>query len=295
MRPGEICILLRSMKNRAQIYENELTRLGVPVWTDSRVGFLETVEISTALSILRAVDNPLIDIHLTAAMMSPVYAFTADEMAVVRMHDRRSHLYLNCQAIAQQPEDEREQQLSQKCADFLSSFSQLRQIASSSPAHRLIQQLIDRTGLWDVVLAMKYGQIRKANLRLLIQYAQEYEAGGLKGIAGFLRFVDRMQQRGEDWSCAGAASDPLGCGAHHEHPSLQGTGISGGLFVRYGKEIQYPGPAQQYAAAFSAGLCLLRPWFCHPQAVSHRADGGAAAGTGALDAFGGDAHPLWLR
>ncbi len=208
VRPGEICILLRSMKNRAQIYENELTRLGVPVWTDSRVGFLETVEISTALSILRAVDNPLIDIHLTAAMMSPVYAFTADEMAVVRMHDRRSHLYLNCQAIiAQQPEDEREQQLSQKCADFLSSFSQLRQIASSSPAHRLIQQLIDRTGLWDVVLAMKYGQIRKANLRLLIQYAQEYEAGGLKGIAGFLRFVDRMQQRGEDWSCAGAASD----------------------------------------------------------------------------------------
>ena len=207
VRPGEICILLRSMKNRAQIYENELTRLGVPVWTDSRVGFLETVEISTALSILRAVDNPLIDIHLTAAMMSPVYAFTADEMAVVRMHDRRSHLYLNCQAIAQQPEDEREQQLSQKCADFLSSFSQLRQIASSSSAHRLIQQLIDRTGLWDVVLAMKYGQTRKANLRLLIQYAQEYEAGGLKGIAGFLRFVDRMQQRGEDWSCAGAASD----------------------------------------------------------------------------------------
>ena len=207
VRPGEICILLRSMKNRAQIYENELTRLGVPVWTDSRVGFLETVEISTALSILRAVDNPLIDIHLTAAMMSPVYAFTADEMAVVRMHDRRSHLYLNCQAIAQQPEDEREQQLSQKCADFLSSFLQLRQIASSSPAHRLIQQLIDRTGLWDVVLAMKYGQTRKANLRLLIQYAQEYEAGGLKGIAGFLRFVDRMQQRGEDWSCAGAASD----------------------------------------------------------------------------------------
>ena len=95
VRPGEICILLRSMKNRAQIYENELTRLGVPVWTDSRVGFLETVEISTALSILRAVDNPLIDIHLTAAMMSPVYAFTADEKAVVRMHDRRSHLNLS--------------------------------------------------------------------------------------------------------------------------------------------------------------------------------------------------------
>ena len=63
---------------------------------------------------------------------------------------------------------------------------------------QLIQQLIERTGLWDLVLAMKYGEVRKANLRLLIQYAQEYEAGGQKGIAGFLRFVDKMISRGED-------------------------------------------------------------------------------------------------
>lgn len=58
------------------------------------------MEISTALSILRAVDNPLIDIHLTAAMMSPVYGFTADDMAVLRLRDRSHHLYLNCQEIA---------------------------------------------------------------------------------------------------------------------------------------------------------------------------------------------------
>ena len=54
---------------------------------------------------------------------------------------------------------------------------------------------------------MKYGEVRKANLRLLIQYAQEYEAGGQKGIAGFLRFVDKMISRGEDWSCASSVTD----------------------------------------------------------------------------------------
>lgn len=210
VQPKDICILLRSMKNKAEVYANELSRIGVEVWTDSKAGFLDTVEVSTALSILRAVDNPLIDIHLTAAMMSPVYGFSADDMAVVRMKDRSSHLYQNCQAIAAaNTEDltEQETQRQELCQKFLQSFSELRLIASASPAHRLIQQLIEKTGLWDLVLAMKYGQTRKANLRLLIEYAQEYEAGGQKGIAGFLRFVDKMQSRGEDWACASSVTD----------------------------------------------------------------------------------------
>ena len=208
VQPKDICILLRSMKNKAEVYAAELARVGIEVWADARTGFLDTVEISTALSILRAVDNPLIDIHLTAAMMSPVYGFTADDMAVLRMKDRSAHLYLNCQAIAEgEGLSEQERSRQTMCQDFLASFSELRTIASSSPAHRLIQQLIDKTGLWDLVLAMKYGQTRKANLRLLMEYAQEYEAGGHKGIAGFLRFVDKMHQRGEDWPCASPVSD----------------------------------------------------------------------------------------
>lgn len=208
VRPKDICILLRSMKNRAEIYSDELSKQGIEVWTDAKNGFLESVEISTALSILRAVDNPLIDIHLTAAMMSPVYGFTADDMAVLRLRDRSRHLYLNCQEIAVGENlSEQEKSRQQLCQKFLDSFAQLRVIASASPAHQLIQQLIERTGLWDLVLAMKYGEVRKANLRLLIQYAQEYEAGGQKGIAGFLRFVDKMISRGEDWSCASSVTD----------------------------------------------------------------------------------------
>lgn len=208
VRPKDICILLRSMKNKAELYSGELARRGIESFADARGGFLDTVEISTALSILRAVDNPLIDIQLTAAMMSPVYGFTADDMAVVRLHDRRRHLYLNCREIAQgenlSPQEVSRQAL---CKRFVDSLGELRAIAASSPAHRLIQQMIERTGLWDLVLAMEYGEGRKANLRLLIDYAQEYEAGPQKGLAGFLRFVDKMVERGEDWPCASATSD----------------------------------------------------------------------------------------
>ena len=208
IEPGDICILLRSMKNRAEIYSSALSRQGIEVWTDTRAGFLSSTEVSTALSILRAVDNPLMDICLTAAMMSPVYGFSSDDMAVIRMKDRNAHLYSNCQMIASGQElTEEEAKRQPLCKKFMDSFAELRQIASSSPAHRLIQRLLEVTGLWDIVLAMKNGEIRQANLRLLIEYAQEYEAGGQKGISGFLRFVDRMLERGEDWSCAGSVTD----------------------------------------------------------------------------------------
>ncbi|MEI3580346.1 MAG: hypothetical protein V8Q30_10415 [Acutalibacteraceae bacterium] len=45
------------------------------------------------LSLLRAVDNPLLDIDLAAAMLSPAAAFTPDELAEIRLKGRDRSLY----------------------------------------------------------------------------------------------------------------------------------------------------------------------------------------------------------
>lgn len=39
VRPKDICILLRSMKNRAEIYSDELSKQGIEVWTDAKRAF----------------------------------------------------------------------------------------------------------------------------------------------------------------------------------------------------------------------------------------------------------------
>lgn len=78
---GDFCILLRSKKGRSDIYAAELTKAGVPVTTAGDRGFFATPEISLALSLLRVIDNPLLDVPLLAVLLSPLYGFTPDDLA----------------------------------------------------------------------------------------------------------------------------------------------------------------------------------------------------------------------
>ena len=54
--------------------------------------------------------------------------------------------------------------------------------------------LCDETGFENIVRSMPGGE-GFANLRLLEQYAAEYEAYGYNGISGFVRFIDRLKKR----------------------------------------------------------------------------------------------------
>ena len=46
------------------------------------------------LNLLRVIDNPLQDIPLLSVLLSPLYGFTPDELAELRVLDRRAPLYL---------------------------------------------------------------------------------------------------------------------------------------------------------------------------------------------------------
>ena len=80
----DFCILLRSSNQYAPRYAESLRALGIPAWAASN-GFFSASEVATILSFLRVIDNPNQDIPLLAVLMSPVYGFTADDMARLRV------------------------------------------------------------------------------------------------------------------------------------------------------------------------------------------------------------------
>lgn len=80
----DFCVLLRSSNQYAPRYAENLRALGIPAWAASTGGFFSASEIATILSFLRVIDNPNQDIPLLAVLMSPVYGFTADDMARLR-------------------------------------------------------------------------------------------------------------------------------------------------------------------------------------------------------------------
>lgn len=195
----DFCILLRSANRYAHEYARELSALGIPAWADTAGGFFAASEVQTALSLLRVIDNPMQDIPLLAVMMSPVYSFSPDDISEIRLHTRSGRLY---PAVLASANDGNE-----KAANFLNEIRKFRTLSATMPSDRLIRSIYDRTGLTDLVQAMPNGELRLANLRLLLSYAHKYESSGYNGLSGFLRFIERMQKSRADLSAASTISE----------------------------------------------------------------------------------------
>ena len=198
LRWSDCCILLRSANRFAAGYARELQRLGIPARADTAGGFFSAREVLLALSLLRCIDNPLLDIPLAAVMMSPIYGFTADDLARVRLLDRAAPLYLAARRAAE---------TNGAIASFLEELETFRGLAAALPSDRLLAELYSRTHLPELVQAMSGGELRLSNLRLLLGYASRYEQSGHGGLSGFLRFVDRLERKKADLAAAQSAGE----------------------------------------------------------------------------------------
>lgn len=95
IRYSDFAILFRSMKNHVDSYVEVFTDMSIPVQCDNSSNLFENNEIKLILSLLRTIDNPTKDISLLSTMMSPVYAFTADELAQIRIENKRKNFYFS--------------------------------------------------------------------------------------------------------------------------------------------------------------------------------------------------------
>ncbi|PWM41176.1 MAG: helicase-exonuclease AddAB subunit AddA [Clostridiales bacterium] len=194
VRPGDIGILLRSPRGKAELYLRELAALGIPAFCGAQSTYLQTLEVGTVLSILRATNNPLNDIPLVAAMMSPVYAFSAGEVAKIRLYQKGKPYYL---ALL-----EGQRQGDERCKGFLNDLRDFRRMAAGHSTARLLRYIYQRTALPELVGALDNPEGRLANLNLLIGYARTYENAGYRTLSQFLRFLEEVESAGDDLSPA---------------------------------------------------------------------------------------------
>lgn len=201
MRPAEysdFCILLRSMKGRGDLFAEALRRRGIGVRCERSEGFFSRPEIAAVLDVLRAVDNPLLDLPLAGAMLSEMFFFTPDDLARIRLKGRNLPFFRAVKLAAKDGDE--------KCARFLNFLSEMRTYAACESADAVLERIYEETQFPGIMRAGENGEEKLANLRLLIRYASEREAAGWKGIFGFLRFVDRLLEKGDDLEPAGQAS-----------------------------------------------------------------------------------------
>lgn len=196
----DFCILMRSAGGgRAEIYEKVLAENCIPAYVESKTGFFASPEISTMLSLMRVTDNPVQDVPLLAILLSPIFGFTADELAQMRINERKKPIYHCVRKAAADG--------NKKCQSFLEKLEELRMLSVTLPCNRFLEEMYDRTGYKAIATALPNGDLRKANLNRLVDYAEKYEESGKRGLSGFIRFIDRIQRRNSDLESAASVSE----------------------------------------------------------------------------------------
>ncbi len=190
---GDFTVLLRSVSKKAQIYADVFRKKGLPCFTETGSNFLSTKEISLALNFLRIIDNPKQDIPLLSVMMSPIFAFTPDDVSLIRLCGK-GDIY-SCLLLAAENGNE-------KAKAFLEEIARWRNLSVCLPASELITELYNETGLVSVFDAVDKSGMKRANLMLLFDYACTYEKSGYSGLSSFIRFVDRLSGQKQELSGA---------------------------------------------------------------------------------------------
>lgn len=198
----DFCVLLRNANSHAHVYASELQQCGIPAWSDTAGTFFGTTEVAVMLSVLRVIDNPVQDIPLLSVLMSPIAAFTPDDLSDIRLCREHGPLYFAVKKMA-----EEQSVLGTACDHFLQQMEEYRRLAATMPADRLIQYIYEKSGYLAMVQTMREGELRLANLRLLLEYARTYESSGYKGLSGFIRFIDRLEEQRSDLAPASVLSE----------------------------------------------------------------------------------------
>lgn len=183
---GDFCVLLRSTSTRAEKYMREMALCGIPAVADIPNGYLGSYEVAVMLSLLRVLDNPVQDIPLLSVMLSPIFGFAPDDVAEIRLCVRHEKLYFALLRYTRENGG--------RTADFLKTLERLRTLAAVLPVDTLIERIYEETGFVTLCDAMPGGTKRRANLRLLMNYARNYDEAGYTGLAGFIRFIDRLNE-----------------------------------------------------------------------------------------------------
>ncbi|MBR4973368.1 MAG: UvrD-helicase domain-containing protein, partial [Clostridia bacterium] len=179
---SDFCILLRSAKHKAAIIAEELKRQGIPVSYSSEE-FANTTEVSLILSLLKVLDNPENDVELLTVLMSPIFAFTADELAELRTLNRKGNLY-SCIVYSAQNGNT-------KANKFLKRIEKLRMLSVVETLPRLISIILYETGYIDIVSAMDDGAKRRENLLLLLSYAEKLSGDAFDSIPSFISYISK--------------------------------------------------------------------------------------------------------
>lgn len=196
----DIVILLRATSNTANVFEKKLLNLNIPVFSDQAENYLESIEIRTITSLLKIIDNPYRDIPLVTVMRSIIGDFTDNELIEIRLTQNEGYFYDSLKEAKTSPKID--SKLKEKVTNFLDKLNKWREEERYLPLNEFIQKIYEETDYYNYVRLMPNGQVKKANLKMLLDRAKDYEKISFKGLFNFIRYLEKVKSSNSDLSSA---------------------------------------------------------------------------------------------
>lgn len=186
----DIVILSRN-RHTIPAIEKALNDQGIPAFGENPGGYFESVEIEIFVNLLKVIDNIRQDIPLISVMHSPIFDFTAKELAKIRIAFREGSFYQAIRSYAETPVEVPLQEKVRKMLEQLTYWKQLRRTVS---LEELLRVLLYETGYHDYCSGLPVGKQRISNLRMLVEKAATFEESNYTGLYGFLSYIDAMKK-----------------------------------------------------------------------------------------------------
>ncbi len=194
---GDITILIRSMKDKGDIYIKALKDRGIPVCVAASE-VIGSDEVNTLISILKVINNPSNDVALLTVLTSPIFAFSMDELAKIRVAHRHGNLIASVIAYAKNGDP--------KTRDFLALLDRLRYKNIVLPTGKLIDEVFDETNMLNVYSTFENGEVRRLNLLGVLNMANSFEKEGRKDLQSFINAFEQLENRDFSLSSSSGAN-----------------------------------------------------------------------------------------
>ncbi len=183
---GDITILVRSMKDKGDVFIKTLKNRGIPVCAASSE-VLESDEVQTLIALLKIINNPSDDIALVTVMTSVLFGFSINDIASFKVKHRRGKMISAITAAANNSNE--------KLASFLKLISKLRRKSLLMPISLLIDDIFEETNILNLYSVQENGEMRRLNLMCIQNLAASFENEHRKDLRGFINYLSEMDDK----------------------------------------------------------------------------------------------------
>ena len=236
VRYSDIVILLRSLTGWSDYFVKTLSEMGIPVRAATGTGYFSAIEVQTSLNLLSILDNPRQDIPMAAVLSSPIVGLSGEDLAVIRTSYPRETFYQAVMNYLEMDMGEENrgaesgetnirigEEGKKKLHNFFTLFLKYRKKVCYTPIHELLFQILEETGYLAYVYALPGGEVKRANLEMLIEKAIAYEKTSYRGLFHFIRYMEQLRKYDVDFAIAesGEAEDIVRIMSIHKSKGLE--------------------------------------------------------------------------